>query len=231
MAGTLTWLGHSAFRIDTPGGKRVYVDPFLNGNPKCPEDEHEPERVDLILLTHGHDDHVGDTIALYEKFSAARDRARRAALVAGVAGRRGSARLRPGKGGTVDADGIKVTVTDANHSSSIADRYMGEPMRPRRHARGRLHAVLRRRHERLRRHGAHPPAVRAEARGAPDRRPLHDGARRRRPSHSSCSASSAASPATGGRSASSRARRTRCASSRRPAWRSSTSSPAAPLDL
>ena len=68
MAGTLTWLGHSAFRIDTPGGKRVYVDPFLNGNPKCPEAEQQPERVDLILLTHGHDDHVGDTIALYEKF-------------------------------------------------------------------------------------------------------------------------------------------------------------------
>ena len=39
MAGTLTWLGHSAFRIDTPGGKRVYVDPFLNGNPKCHESE------------------------------------------------------------------------------------------------------------------------------------------------------------------------------------------------
>ena len=66
MAGTLTWLGHAAFRIDTPGGKRVYVDPFLNGNPKCPEDE--PERVDLIAITHGHEDHVGDTVALYERF-------------------------------------------------------------------------------------------------------------------------------------------------------------------
>ena len=36
MAGTLTWLGHATFRIDTPGGKRVYVDPFLNGNPEVP---------------------------------------------------------------------------------------------------------------------------------------------------------------------------------------------------
>ena len=65
---TLTWLGHASFRLDTPGGKRVYVDPFLNGNPTCHESETEPERVDLILLTHGHDDHVGDTVALYEKF-------------------------------------------------------------------------------------------------------------------------------------------------------------------
>jgi len=61
MAGTLTWLGHAAFRIDTPGGKRVYVDPFLNGNPKCPESEKQPERVDLIAITHGHAAHAGDT--------------------------------------------------------------------------------------------------------------------------------------------------------------------------
>src|SRR5687768_17890217 len=64
---SLTWLGHSAFRIDSPGGKRVYVDPFLD-NPKCPENEKEPERVDLIALTHGHDDHVGSTIELAQKF-------------------------------------------------------------------------------------------------------------------------------------------------------------------
>ena len=68
MATTLTWLGHSAFRVDTPGGKRIYVDPFLNGNPKCPESELEPERVDAILITHGHDDHYGDAVALAGKF-------------------------------------------------------------------------------------------------------------------------------------------------------------------
>ena len=64
---TLTWLGHATFRIDTPGGKRVYVDPFLHGNPKCPESEQEAERVDVIALTHGHGDHVGDTVDLAGK--------------------------------------------------------------------------------------------------------------------------------------------------------------------
>ena len=68
MATTLTWLGHAAFRIDTPGGKRIYVDPFLTGNPTCPDAEKEPERVDAIFLTHGHGDHVGDTVALAQKF-------------------------------------------------------------------------------------------------------------------------------------------------------------------
>jgi L-ascorbate metabolism protein UlaG (beta-lactamase superfamily) len=127
MGGTLTWLGHASFRIDTPGGKRVYVDPFLHGNPKCPEAELEPERVDLIVLTHAHDDHLGDTIPLFERF-----RPRVIAPVElrwwlesqGVEGASGSD---PNKGGTVDADGLRVTLTDANHSSSVADRYQGEP--------------------------------------------------------------------------------------------------------
>ena len=42
---SVTWLGHGSFRLDSPEGKRIYVDPFLNGNPKCPESELEPERV------------------------------------------------------------------------------------------------------------------------------------------------------------------------------------------
>ena len=54
------------------GGKRIYVDPFLNGNPKCPESELEPERVDVIALTHGHGDHVGDTVDAEQEVLAAR---------------------------------------------------------------------------------------------------------------------------------------------------------------
>jgi L-ascorbate metabolism protein UlaG (beta-lactamase superfamily) len=126
VAGTLTWLGHASFRIDTPGGKRIYVDPWL-GNPKYPEAEKEPEHVDLILLTHGHDDHVGDTVALYERFKPrviAPVELRWWLESQGVEGASGSD---PNKGGTVDADGIRVTLTDANHSSSNDDRYMGEP--------------------------------------------------------------------------------------------------------
>lgn len=126
MAGTLTWLGHSAFRIDTPGGKRVYVDPFLNGNPKCPESELEPERVDLVLITHGHMDHVGDTVALYEKFQLrviAPHEVRWWLESQGVEGAEGSD---PSKGGTVDADGVGVTVTDATHASQIMDTNSAE---------------------------------------------------------------------------------------------------------
>jgi L-ascorbate metabolism protein UlaG (beta-lactamase superfamily) len=124
----LTWLGHSAFRLDSPGGKRIYVDPFLNGNPKCPEGEQSPERVDLIALTHGHGDHVGDTVALWQQFQCP---------VVALVELRGwlagqglpqDMTQAPNKGGTTNIDGIKVTLTDANHSSSTEDgAYLGEP--------------------------------------------------------------------------------------------------------
>ncbi len=131
MAGTsLTWLGHAAFRLDTPGGKRIYVDPWL-GNPKCPESEQEPERIDLIALTHGHDDHVGETVDLAQRF---------ACPVVALVELRGwlagqglpeDMSEAPNKGGTVEKAGVKITLTDANHSSSGFEDdtfvYLGEP--------------------------------------------------------------------------------------------------------
>ncbi len=126
----LTWLGHNAFRFDTPGGKRVYIDPFLD-NPKCPESEKEPERVDLIALTHGHDDHVGSTVQLAQQFGCP---------VVALVELRGWLSLQGlpedmtqafNKGGTVERDGIKVTMTDAHHSSGGFENnqfiYLGEP--------------------------------------------------------------------------------------------------------
>jgi L-ascorbate metabolism protein UlaG (beta-lactamase superfamily) len=127
----LTWLGHAAFRFDTPGGKRVYVDPFLD-NPKCPGGEKEPERVDLIALTHGHDDHVGSTIELAEKFGC--QVATPVVELGGWLTTKGVPEDKVtawNKGGTVDVDGVKITSTNAHHSSSAFENgtflYLGEP--------------------------------------------------------------------------------------------------------
>jgi L-ascorbate metabolism protein UlaG (beta-lactamase superfamily) len=128
---SLTWLGHASFRIDSPGGKRVYVDPWL-GNPKCPDAEKEPERIDLIALTHGHDDHVGETVQLAKRFGCP---------VIALVELRGwlsgqglpeDMSQAPNKGGTAEAAGIKVTMTGAHHSSSAfgddgTPIYLGEP--------------------------------------------------------------------------------------------------------
>jgi len=128
MADTqVTWLGHAAFRIDSPGGKRIYVDPFLD-NPKCPDGEKQPERCDLIALTHGHDDHVGSTVELAKRFGCAVIAQIELRSFLESEGAEGDITQAPNKGGTAEAEGIKVTLTDANHSSSWSDgRYLGEP--------------------------------------------------------------------------------------------------------
>lgn len=121
----LTWLGHSAFRLDA-GGKRIYVDPFLHGNPTCPEAEQTPERVDIIALTHGHGDHVGDTVDLAKRHGCT---VVAPVELAGWLGGQGVEDVRdPNKGGTTEVDGIRFTLTNAHHSSSNNDgAYMGEP--------------------------------------------------------------------------------------------------------
>ena len=128
MATELTWLGHSAFRVDSPGGKRIYVDPFLTGNPKCPESELEPQRCDLVLLTHGHGDHVGDAISIHRRLGCsvvAQVELRGWLTSQGVADDGQTHSIN--KGGTVAVDGVKVTLTDANHSTSTPDgTYAGE---------------------------------------------------------------------------------------------------------
>lgn len=125
MAGSLTWLGHASFRVDSPGGKRIYIDPFLQGNPKCPESEQEPERVDVIAVTHGHGDHVGDTVQLAGKHSCP---VIGAVELAGWFASQGVEKtFDPNKGGTVEMDGVAFTLTHAFHSSSTDDgTYTGE---------------------------------------------------------------------------------------------------------
>ncbi len=125
MAGSLTWLGHAAFRFDTPAGDRIYVDPFLTGNPSCPASELEPERVDAILVTHGHDDHVGDAVRLARAFACP--------VIAQVElrvllGREIGDDMTQAinKGGGTDLLGSRVTLTHANHSSSHGGSYTGE---------------------------------------------------------------------------------------------------------
>jgi L-ascorbate metabolism protein UlaG (beta-lactamase superfamily) len=128
VATGLTWLGHASFRVDTPGGKRIYLDPFLTGNPTTPDSEREPERCDLLLVTHGHGDHVGDTVAIHQKLGCpvvAQVELRRWLTGQGVADD-GSAHS-INKGGTISVEGVKVTLTHANHSSSTPDgTYTGE---------------------------------------------------------------------------------------------------------
>ncbi|MDY7075987.1 MAG: metal-dependent hydrolase [Chloroflexota bacterium] len=64
----LTWYGHAAFALDV-GGTKILVDPFLTGNPFAPTPAGKVE-ADYILVTHGHGDHVGDTVVIAQRTGA-----------------------------------------------------------------------------------------------------------------------------------------------------------------
>jgi L-ascorbate metabolism protein UlaG (beta-lactamase superfamily) len=115
----LTWLGHAAFRITTPSGKVVVIDPFLSANPACPPALKKPDRVDIMLITHGHGDHLGDAVALANQFKP------EIVCIADMGAWLGSKGIEKvigmNKGGTVAVGGIEVTMVHALHSSWIDD--------------------------------------------------------------------------------------------------------------
>jgi L-ascorbate metabolism protein UlaG (beta-lactamase superfamily) len=126
---TLTWLGHASFLLVSDADKHIYVDPWLTGNPKAPEDRKSPERADVIAVTHGHSDHVGDTAELSKAFPDAQIVAQ--VELKGWLGSKGAnvGGQLPGlnKGGSQEIDGIRFTLTNAFHSSSSDEgAYLGE---------------------------------------------------------------------------------------------------------
>lgn len=113
---TLTWLGHSAFLMESMSGKKVLIDPWLD-NPKAPPNAKEIASVDLILVTHGHSDHLGSTVELAKRLNAPVAALFEVYLYlqsCGVTTAQGI-----NKGGTLAVNGIKVTMVDAVHSSDI----------------------------------------------------------------------------------------------------------------
>lgn len=130
----ITYLGHATILIRTPGGKRILIDPWTAGNPACPDRYKNPASLgalDMILVTHIHNDHVGDAETVIE--------ANPSAQVVGIfeacnwLATKGAQNLRPmSKGGSQTLAGISVTMTDAIHSSSYTEAdgtvvYGGEP--------------------------------------------------------------------------------------------------------
>jgi len=61
---SFTWLGHATFLFTSPSGKRILVDPWLATNPSCPESSKKVTELDLLLVTHGHDDHTADVVPI-----------------------------------------------------------------------------------------------------------------------------------------------------------------------
>ncbi|MGQ9693901.1 MAG: metal-dependent hydrolase [Thermodesulfobacteriota bacterium] len=125
----ITFLGHAAFKLVSPQGVVILIDPFLKDNPKTPAALKEVEKVDLILVTHGHGDHLGDTISLAQKTNAT---VIGIAELAGYLGKKGVKNtVRMNKGGSYSFKGMRITMVNAQHSSSTTEGnqviYLGEP--------------------------------------------------------------------------------------------------------
>ncbi len=113
---TITWYGHSAFKLESPSGKVVLIDPWLE-NPKAPSGAKNIDRVDLILISHGHSDHVGNAVEVAKRTQAKVVSNYELSLY--LQSQDVASAVGMNKGGTLDADGIKVTMVDAKHSSDI----------------------------------------------------------------------------------------------------------------
>ena len=137
LAAEIQWLGQSALKITTPGGKVILIDPFITGNPVTPEDMKDLATlgpVDLILVTHGHGDHIGDTVELAAmtgaKVGMNADMGHTFRLLGLVPGEQ---LIRFNKHGPIQPIGDEVTVTmvRAEHSSDLVHDDMiypgGEP--------------------------------------------------------------------------------------------------------
>jgi L-ascorbate metabolism protein UlaG (beta-lactamase superfamily) len=124
----ITWFGHSAFRLDF-ADKAVLIDPFFTGNPAFEGDREKIiEGVSHILLTHGHGDHVGDTVEIAK--------ATGAKVVTNFElcmylAKQGIQNIDPmNTGGTTDQDGFTVTLVRADHSSGLVEMDVNFPLGP-----------------------------------------------------------------------------------------------------
>lgn len=123
MALEITFLGHAGFLLGD-GSRTLAIDPFLTGNPLAEREAGDIE-CDAIALTHGHADHLGDTVAIAKRTGAT---VVAAFEIAEFLGGQGLEKLEPGNpGGRVRLPFASVSFTQAFHSSSYEGRYMGMP--------------------------------------------------------------------------------------------------------
>ena len=115
----LTWLGHAAFRITTPTGKVVIVDPWVQSNPMCPQELKSFERVDTLLISHGHFDHIADAVELAKKHAPQIVAIYETCVWLQSKGVTNTSPMN--KGGTQKVGELEITMVHAIHSCGIQD--------------------------------------------------------------------------------------------------------------
>lgn len=125
MAHSIKWLGHAACQITTEKGTVILIDPWITDNPSCPVKKEDIKKADLILVTHDHFDHIGTDIPDLVKTTGAtvivQPELGGILQEAGVSADNIINGMGMNIGGTVEVSGVKVTMTQAFHSSNAGD--------------------------------------------------------------------------------------------------------------
>jgi L-ascorbate metabolism protein UlaG (beta-lactamase superfamily) len=118
---SFTWIGHGTWKVRSAGGKDIYIDPWVINNPVAPDALKKVERCDLMLITHGHFDHIHDALEIAKATKPKIVTNFEISVWLGSKGIAGDSLTGINTGGTVDVDGIKVTLVHAEHSCGISD--------------------------------------------------------------------------------------------------------------
>jgi L-ascorbate metabolism protein UlaG (beta-lactamase superfamily) len=118
---SFTWVGHGTWMARSAKGKEIIIDPWVMNNPAAPEALKKIERCDLMLITHGHFDHIHDALEIAK--------AHKPTIVSNFEitswlaskGVDQSTMIGGNAGGTIELDGIKITLVHAEHSCGITD--------------------------------------------------------------------------------------------------------------
>ena len=116
---SITWLGHATFVLQSPGGRRIILDPWVTGNPSSPESAKKLGALDLMLITHGHADHTGDAVSIGRSSGAHVVAPYEVSVWLQQKGLKSVTGMNPG--GTLEALGLAITMVPAMHSSSIEE--------------------------------------------------------------------------------------------------------------
>lgn len=118
----ITWLGHATVLVTTPKGTNILIDPFISGNPKYPRDYELPSRIDYVLLTHGHGDHISDVVPVARKHGSTVVAIYELADYVVGQGVEQEKTIGMNLGGTVQLEDVAATMVEARHSSGAQDK-------------------------------------------------------------------------------------------------------------